>query len=107
MIVSRSSRDDRLSSIVPAITLSFGVGVLFATHILRLRDRERLRKGSFVGGIWEVCYDIGFHFHIICTHHILLLRPYFAMHIISYLCHERDGIAHQYNYKSFLRVHTI
>mmetsp|Transcript_22326 Transcript_22326/g.46935 ORF Transcript_22326/g.46935 Transcript_22326/m.46935 type:complete len:428 (-) Transcript_22326:131-1414(-) len=33
-----------LSSLITAVSLSFGVGVFFATHVLRLRDRERLRK---------------------------------------------------------------
>ena len=33
------------SFVIPAVaTVSFGCGVLFATHLLRLRDRERLRR---------------------------------------------------------------
>lgn len=31
-------------SILPTITLSFGAGIFAATYLLRLRDRERLRK---------------------------------------------------------------
>ncbi|KAL7530791.1 hypothetical protein ACHAXR_003678 [Thalassiosira sp. AJA248-18] len=31
-------------NILPAVTVSFGLGVIFATHLLRLRDRDRLRK---------------------------------------------------------------
>lgn len=42
---TQSRRNDgSLSSMIPAITISFGLGLFAATHVLRLRDRERLRK---------------------------------------------------------------
>ena len=43
------------SSLVPIVAISFGCGLFVATHLLRLRDRERLRNGA-------------------CTH-LFLLRP--------------------------------
>jgi hypothetical protein len=35
------------SSLVPSIAISFGCGLFVATHLLRLRDRERLRNGAY------------------------------------------------------------
>jgi FlaA1/EpsC-like NDP-sugar epimerase len=34
------------SSLVPIVAISFGCGLFVATHLLRLRDRERLRNGA-------------------------------------------------------------
>lgn len=39
-----NKRDDGKLASLTTIALSFGAGVFFATHLLRLRDRERLRR---------------------------------------------------------------